>query len=196
MSYGEGNSMPNQVFFFSFLFRGSSWNVNHGPGARGCGCRWCLGQTPTECFISTVEGKRASVRLNISAPRRGTGRRAPARGPFFIQSGPGATANRRPQTLASHARVAFAAVIKHRRPMRRRGRRATVKCPEYRGRECSGEAFCKFDKNLPKSLSGERFQRRRKWSWRAPRGGRRSTKAAFDNLKERKIKRRWSRDIC
>lgn len=141
-------------------------------------------------------GKKSECAFEYFSTAERDGEAAPARGPFFIQSGPGATANRRPQTLASHARVAFAAVIKHRRPARRRGRRATAKCPEYRGRECSGEAFCKFDKNLPKSLSGERFQRRRKWSWRAPRGGRRSTKATFDNLKERKIKRRWSRDIC
>lgn len=94
-SRGEFQGRKQHAESVFFLFRGSSWNVNHSPGARGCSCRWCLGQTPAECFISTVEGKRASVRLNISAPRRVT--EAPLV-VLFHSIWAGVTDNRRPQT--------------------------------------------------------------------------------------------------
>lgn len=60
------------------------------PGAGGGSCSWCLGHTPTECFISTVEERRASARLNISAPRREAEKR-PHSLPLFFPSGPSPT---------------------------------------------------------------------------------------------------------
>lgn len=60
-SRGELQGRKQHVKSAFFSPQRSSWNVSHSPAARGCSWRCCLGQTPTECFISTVEGKRASV---------------------------------------------------------------------------------------------------------------------------------------
>lgn len=79
-------------------------------------------------------GKRASVRLNISAPRRAT------EGLVALFSfRPGVTDNRRPTPPIRRARVGFAALIKRPCPTRRGGRRAAAKYRHCRGRECSGK---------------------------------------------------------
>lgn len=83
------------------------------PGAGGGSSSWCLGHTPTECFISAVEGRRASARLNISAPWREAGRR-PRSWPFIPS---GLSPTRRiiaaSEDAALHALVLFVSFNKH-----------------------------------------------------------------------------------